>query len=451
MGEFAIVGATVIDGTGAEPRPDCTVLVGSGRIEAVGTAELRAEMPIVQAHGKFVIPGIMDANTHMIALTPDRLVTEEGRYEEAALESAAIALRSGVTTVFDTWGPLEPLVKARDLINAGGAVGSRLFVAGNIIGFSGPLSADFFSGPLAPYADIGVEPETVRRINDYFEVGVGPELLWLSAEDLRERVRAYIDSSQIDFVKYASSGHQIMEHIMFSERAQRAIVEEAHSAGLRVQAHTSTPESLRMEIDAGCDLLQHPDASGKHQIPDDTLSLIVERQIPCAAMVQTDAFLRYNTEKGLEPLTWLNDIKDINDRRLIEHGAKLLLTTDAYLTRPEHAQGPLAPMVANAVDLLTELGNGHFLWLEAVIERGMKPMDALLSATRNTAEAYGHLDELGTVEAGKRADLVILDADPLADPRNYRRISDVYKDGVRIDRSALPESPWAEVRISSSD
>jgi len=77
-------------------------------------------------------------------------------------------------------------------------------------------------------------------------------------------------------------------------------------------------------------------------------------------------------------------------------------------------------------------------------------MDALLAATRNIAEAYGKADELGTLEAGKRADLLILDADPLADPRNYRRIVEVLKDGSRIDRAALPESPWREVRISSN-
>lgn len=148
-------------------------------------------------------------------------------------------------------------------------------------------------------------------------------------------------------------------------------------------------------------------------------------------------------------MKWLHQVKDVNDRRLIDAGAKILLTTDAYLTRPELQFTVMAPMLLGAVDLLTELGEGHFLWLEAVIERGMAPMDALLAATRNIAEAYGKADELGTLEAGKRADLVVLDADPLADPRNYRRISDVFKDGSRVDRAALPESPWAEVRISS--
>jgi imidazolonepropionase-like amidohydrolase len=78
------------------------------------------------------------------------------------------------------------------------------------------------------------------------------------------------------------------------------------------------------------------------------------------------------------------------------------------------------------------------LWFKAAIERGMTPMNALLSATRNVARAYGKARDLGTLEVGKRADLVVLSADPLADPNNYGNIVDVYKDGIRVDRNTLP-------------
>jgi imidazolonepropionase-like amidohydrolase len=82
-----------------------------------------------------------------------------------------------------------------------------------------------------------------------------------------------------------------------------------------------------------------------------------------------------------------------------------------------------------------ELGESHFLWLEAVVDRGMAPMDALLAGTRNIAEAYGQADHLGTLEPGKRADLVILEGNPLDDVRNYRRISAVMKDGALVDQA----------------
>ena len=90
------------------------------------------------------------------------------------------------------------------------------------------------------------------------------------------------------------------------------------------------------------------------------------------------------------------------------------------------------------VDRLTELGEGHFHWFRAMVEKGMTPMEAIVSATRNIAAAYHRLDALGTLEKGKLADLVILDADPLMDIDNVRRISTVIKDGTIVDRGKLP-------------
>src|SRR5262249_51218776 len=94
-----------------------------------------------------------------------------------------------------------------------------------------------------------------------------------------------------------------------------------------------------------------------------------------------------------------------------------------------------------APDLPIELGEGHFRWLAAAAERGLAPMEALRAATSNVAAAYGHADDLGTLEPGKSADLVILGADPLEDARNYRQIVAVMKDGAPGDRDNLPVRP----------
>ena len=77
-------------------------------------------------------------------------------------------------------------------------------------------------------------------------------------------------------------------------------------------------------------------------------------------------------------------------------------------------------------------------WQRAALEKGMTAMEGLLAATRNVAIGYGMAKDLGTLERGKRADLVILDADPLADPANYVKVSAVYKDGLPVDRAKLP-------------
>jgi len=90
------------------------------------------------------------------------------------------------------------------------------------------------------------------------------------------------------------------------------------------------------------------------------------------------------------------------------------------------------------IDRLTELGEGHFNWFKAMVEKGMTPMEAIVSATRNIAAAYHKLDQFGTLEAGKLADLVVLDANPLQDVNNIRKISMVMKDGQVVDRDKLP-------------
>ncbi len=437
MSLTAIVGATVIDGTGAAPQPNAVVLVEGERIVQVspaGDTVIPEQAQTVEAPGRHVIPGLMDANVHLCsATTPDLVLEFEGRYDELVVEAAQLALRAGVTTVFETWGPLEPLRAVRDRIDRGEVTGSRMFIGGNIIGFDGPISSDFFG------AGDALGDDTRERVNRHWEQGVGSDLLWLSKEQIRDRVREYIERSGIDLVKYGASGHKAMHFIAFSQDAQRAIVEEGHRAGLTVQAHTTSPESLRMEIDAGADLLQHGDVTGKQPMPEATLRRIVEQQLPVAALLCTDDYMDWLRANGSEMLKLVHLTRDENDRRLIEAGGRLLLTTDGFANGPRKLNHPyVAAQRKGMVDDPIQLGESHLRWLRAAVERGMAPMEVLLSATRYIAEAYRKDAELGTLEPGKRADLLVLDGDPLADVASYGRIEHVMKDGVVVDREALP-------------
>lgn len=435
----AIVGATVIDGTGGEPVPDGVVLVADGKIQSVAPsagAEVPERARVIDAAGRYVIPGLMDANVHLSCFYPDVILDYEGRYAEVVEEAAQVALRSGLTAVFDTWGHLEALTSVRDRIARGEVVGSRIYVAGNIIGFDGPLSADFFN----PGTLLG--KDTVGRINRQWEHGVGAHLMWLTPDGVRRHVRDYVERSGIDFLKYAASGHAgHRTFITFSPRTQRAIVEEAHRAGLTAQAHTTTVESLAMEIEAGADILQHGNFTGLEPMPEDTLQEIVDRRLPVAAILHTKRYRAWIQESGSDLMKVVfGETQDANDQRLIDAGARLLLTTDGMVVGPRIAEHP-GFSLKRVDDMPLRLGESHFLWLEAAIERGMRPMDVLVAATRNVAEAYGLGATLGTIEPGKHADMVVLEADPLADVRNYRRIAEVIKDGVPVDRAALPCRP----------
>src|SRR5262249_34830535 len=142
-----IKGATLIDGTGRRPVSDAIIVIDGGRIVAAGPrADVSAPAGAkeIDATGKFVIPGLMDANVHLILRSSiEVIVRHEGGYEDLIEEAAQVALKNGLTTVFDSWGPLQPLLNVRDRIKRGETRGSRMFVAGNIVGFSGPFGREF--------------------------------------------------------------------------------------------------------------------------------------------------------------------------------------------------------------------------------------------------------------------------------------------------------------------
>jgi imidazolonepropionase-like amidohydrolase len=435
-----ITGATVIDGTGAPPRPNAAIVIEDERIAEVADrfeAPTSGDSVQLDAAGAYVIPGLMDGNAHLVSLLPDVLIEFRGRYDELIEEAVQVTLRAGVTTVFDTWGPLAPLVAVRDRITGGSVVGSRMFVAGNIIGFDGPLSADF-----TPAGKV-FGRDTVAEINGMYECGVGSDLMWRSPREVRERTAAYIAEGGMDFVKYAASGHGLAfsPFITFSQRVQNAIVEEAHAAGITVQGHSTTVESLQMEVEAGVDLLQHGEWTGPEPLPDETIAAIVDRRIPIGSILTTRRHQDWVEEHGDDRTRRLvfNRVRVESSRRLIAAGARMLLTSDGFVAGARTLAHPALDFLFDRDDPPNLLGASHLHWLRAAVEHGMAPMEALLSATRYLAEAYGKAAEIGSLEPGKRADLVVLDADPLADPANYGRVRLVMKDGTRVDRDRLPE------------
>lgn len=118
---LAIVGGTIIDGTGGPPLADGVILIEGGKIMAIarsGQISIPKKASRIDASGKYIIPGLIDGNAHFIFGTSvEYLARYEGRYEDLAEESAQVALKAGVTTAFDTWGPLQPLMNVRDRIS----------------------------------------------------------------------------------------------------------------------------------------------------------------------------------------------------------------------------------------------------------------------------------------------------------------------------------------------
>ena len=137
----------------------------------------------------------------------------------------------------------------------------------------------------------------------------------------------------------------------------------------------------------------------------------------------------------------MHSSKNINARNLIRSGTPLLMAWDAMLVPPEMLTDPKIGKYFSGVDDPTILGTGHIFWFKAMQEMECPPMEMLKAATKNIAIAYGKDKDLGTLEKGKIADILILDKDPLQAAENYRSIHMILKDGVIVDRDALPLNP----------
>jgi imidazolonepropionase-like amidohydrolase len=464
----AISGATLIDGTGGAPTRDAVVLVSGGRITAAGprvSIKIPEGATVIDAAGKYVLPGLIDTNVHLslyggMADRYETLARYHPRQEEIVLEAAQLQLSYGVTTVRDSYGVLRPLVAVRDAIAAGRAVGPRLLAAGNIVGWGGPYSISF---SLTREQALTFFQE---QVNDEISQGVGEDLVDLDVNELRTAIRAYLDKGP-GFIKYGGTAHFMRPaFIGFSPEAQKAIVEEAHGRGKVAETHATTIDGLRLSIEAGIDLIQHPEVIGNRELPDSLVGAIVDRKVVCSMLTNTitgDAWKKHLKDRDEAARKRAEKEKDEkkdkaperqrtsaevrqreadegvgmemrrrNAQKLIKAGAVVTIGTDNYwAAAPEFSRTP-KPDSQNH-------GIGSIVAIEGLVELGMTPDQAIVAATKNGAIASRGVDEFGTIQAGKRADLLILDANPLEDIRNLRKLSTVMRDGRVIDRAKLPE------------
>jgi imidazolonepropionase-like amidohydrolase len=454
---LTISNVTLIDGTGAAPRQHVSVRVENGRIASIaaGSSQPAPGDAQIDGTGRYLVPGFFDNNAHLTVYgQPARRDTSAkygDRNEELALEFAQRTLKAGVTTLVDSYGVLPPSIVVRDKINAGDAVGSRLLLAGNILGWGGPFSITF---SLTKDSDLSLFEE---KWNDLLAQGMGEDLADMTPEELRVAMNGYLDKG-VDAIKYGGTSHFMRPSLIgFSPRQQAVIVAEAHKRGKPVQTHATSSEGLRLAVEAGIDLIQHPEMMSR-DLPDDLVRLIVSKGVYCgmrANLVTGEARqqhlkLRAEVEahiakmpppvtsaehwRRVEMLQETQDIQYRNAVKLIAAGCKATPATDSYLgDAPEFRRTPKTGEL--------EPGSGTIRAIEGFVELGMTPMQAIVSATQNGAAAALRQRDLGTIEKGKSADLVLLDADPLADIHNIEKISAVIAQGRRVDLPTLPEHP----------
>jgi imidazolonepropionase-like amidohydrolase len=465
---IALVGATIIDGNGGAPLTDATIVVRGKRITALGpkgSVAVPKGARVVDVAGKYITPGFIDTNVHLsLYNNGESMVRYEDRFLDLVTEAAQTELKYGITTVRDSYGALIPLVTIRDSIARGKLIGPRMLVAGNIVGWGGPKSPLFSNATPTTFFD--------EQMMDFIAQGSGEELLDMSPDEIRVAMRAYLDKGP-NFVKYGGTSHT-NNLITFSPRQQEALVDEVHKRGLLAETHSTNPEPLRISVLAGIDLIQHPEVHNV-PIPDDLVKLIVDRKVICSVLSNTITgkpwkdylktrqradsakadSVKNDTLKAMQRAKTGWEIRNekraqgvairrANAEALIKGGCITTPSTDTYLSSaPEFMRNP-------RIDLHQMPGTATLAAIEGLVELGMTPSQAIVAATKNGAIASQGLKDFGTLEVGKLADLVVLDADPLADIHNIRKLSLVMRDGRIIDRDKLPEKPmWTKSRTKA--
>ena len=380
----------LIDGTGAiHERTD--IRVDQGRFLEIGPGLAARGDVSFDGEGRTAIPGLIDAHTHLsFNTTPhfrEDAVGQPHPYQALLTAKRAEALLAqGVTTARDVGGVAPVIFAVRDAIRQGHIRGPRLFAAGHWITVTGG-----HGWPNGVEVD---SPDALRRA-------------------AREAIKA-----GADLVKVMASGGVIgpglgPQAVQFSEGEIRVAATEAHGAGLTLAAHAHGEGSIRNAVLGGVDTVEH----GAFL----TEALAQEMRRRGVFLVPTLAVIGILLARADE--AGLSDHPDHSDERTRE-------LREAHCRNVAMAHR-LGVTIAAGTDMGVPFTGPDTIHQELVelAAVGLSPMEAIQAATRNAARALRLEHDLGTVEVGKRADLLVLDADPLVDLKATRAIRHILQDG----------------------
>jgi imidazolonepropionase-like amidohydrolase len=421
---IALVGATIIDGSGSEPRPDMVIVVHGNRIESIEPKagfKLPKTALAVDVSGKWIIPGLIDAHAHVApwALT---------RY-----------LAYGVTTVRDLHGQQETILGLKEQAGRGTLVSPRIYSAGAMIDGSPPTYSDASAVQNDDEARRAVDARVVAGV-DYLKTytRVTPGLLKAivgEAGNFHVPVAAHLGLT--DAVTAAKLGVRTIEHL---SGIPESIVKKpealyaAHREGFfpgwtAFERSWGTLDSAALSGVAG-QLAQ----SGVTLVPTLAVHEIFSRLDDPTALTAPDLksvpdseILRWNVPGMIARAGWkAEDYEAFRKARPVQ---------DLFLREFRGAGG----IIATGTDAINQMlvpGASEHTELALLVAAGLTPGDALLAATRNGAALLG-ADSIGILLPGKAADLVVLTADPLTDIANTRRIEQVMVRGVLFKTDSL--------------
>jgi imidazolonepropionase-like amidohydrolase len=407
----ALIGGSLINGTGETPLVDCTVLIEGKRIARVGKTgqiDIPADADRIDVSGKTLIPGLIDAHAHFFGLRDldlQSLILEPShlRAMRSVMEAWKV-LDAGFTTVRDPGGLLGIYLK--QAIREGSILGPRILAAGLVI------------SQTAGHGDLPFIPPEMVKMGMVARIADGRDEVRKAA---REQLRA-----GADFLKILASGGVISDDdpqaCQFSLDEIRAFVEVARNAGVRTAAHAQGLQGVKNALAAGVDSIEH----GIY-LDDECIEAMLKQG---TSLVPTFSAFEAIIEHGRESETGAKAEYVVKAEQAREaHVASFQKAYQAGVLcglGSDYPCDPFAPQGANAREL------------EIYVEQiGLSPMEAIVCATRNNARVLGLDDELGTLEVGKLADILVLSENPaekIGILRDKSKIERVIKDGQPVPR-----------------
>jgi imidazolonepropionase-like amidohydrolase len=392
-GTYAMTGATIVDGTGRTPIVDGVIVVRDGTIAGVGpraSVTIPPDVPSVAVDGKTIVPGLWDMHTH---------VTQ--------VEWAPAYLAAGVTTVRDMGNEFEFLVPLRDAIAAGRVLGPRIVAAGLIDG----------GGPNA----FGV----------YYAA---------TPAQAREAVAKYHDAGF----------QQIKIYSLITPPVVEAICAEAHRLGMTVTGHVPTGMTIEQAAAAGMDHIAHLPIRGEAGSDEvsKTIAFLKEHKTVVDPTQSWNELLGHAVGTPIAafqpgvlkiPAPLNRVFSNAGAAGIDAATARTRLERSLRIVKALHDAG--VPVVVGTDEGIP--GHSVHREIELYVEAGLTPMQALQAATIVSARAMKMDAELGTIERGKRADMVVLNANPLESISNIRSVRWTISGGRVYDAPGL----WQSVRF----
>ncbi|HET8964888.1 MAG TPA: amidohydrolase family protein [Candidatus Acidoferrum sp.] len=443
---LAITHVTVIDMTGAPPLVDQTVLLEKQRIAAMGPAgsiHWSRSAKIVDGSGKFLIPGLADMHVHL---------TAAGEPDGSRKFMIPLLVANGITTVRDMGGYLESLIPLRKEIADGKRLGPRIFYAGPYLDGSPPSFEPSFVVTNRTQANEDVHQLVQRRV-DFIKVQsiLSRDAYFAIAEAARREHMAFVGHvpDHVTAAEAAEAGQHSIEHLTNvlrgCSRDEPKLMREQFYVPAKEDATARAHERVFRWQQELLDSFSSKKA-------DELLDRFAAKnvwQTPTLVLLKHDAF------PTLENRDEENENEKYVPKATLENWQKSRAEQLRFVGQAESdlragllakSQAVVAQMQERGVDLLAGTDSpapgvvpGFALHeeLALLVEAGLTPMQALQSATSGAAEFLGNQKDYGTVAAGKYADLVLLDANPLENVRNTPRIRAVVVRGQYLDRQAL--------------